>query len=190
VRLFFAVELPPEVRAAAAAAGRRLQAALAAGARDARWIPEENLHITLWFLGEVEPARLAALESATFPFSVAPFDIHLGGVGLFPPAGPPRVIWMGIRSGGEGLAALHAELSDRLPPLGFKAERRRFAPHLTLARVRDRPAHGGAQAVRRTSGAERADAGVARVEAVSLVRSRLSPRGAVYLPVLRVPLGG
>jgi RNA 2',3'-cyclic 3'-phosphodiesterase len=192
MRLFFAVELAPAVRAAAAAAGRHLAAALDAVAPlEARWIPDDNLHVTLWFLGEVEGAQLDALHAAAaVPFATAPFDLRLGGFGVFPPLGPPRVIWMGIMSGADGLQALHAGLSVRLQPLGFEPERRRFDPHLTLARVRHRPARGVWHAVRRTVAAHAPEAGVSSVGAVTLFRSRLSPRGAAYEAVLRVPLKG
>jgi RNA 2',3'-cyclic 3'-phosphodiesterase len=192
VRLFFAVELAPAVRAAAAAAARQLAAALDAATRlDARWIPDENLHVTLWFLGEVDEARTLALRDAmAVPFAMAPFDLRLGGFGVFPPSGPPRVIWMGITSGAEGLQALHAGLSVRLRPLGFEPEGRRFNPHLTLARVRQRPARDAGQAARRIVVAQAADAGVSPVEAVTLLQSHLSPRGATYDAVLRVPLVG
>jgi RNA 2',3'-cyclic 3'-phosphodiesterase len=192
LRLFFAVELAPAVRAAASAAGRRLARALDdAGGLDVRWIPEDNLHVTLRFLGEVDASRLGALhEVAIAPCGVTPFTIRVGGFGMFPPSGAPRVIWMGIMSGADGLRALHADLSARLLPLGFEPERRAFSPHVTMARFRQRPPRGAWQVARRAVAAQAVDAGAAPVEAVTLFRSRLSPRGAAYESVLRVPLGG
>jgi RNA 2',3'-cyclic 3'-phosphodiesterase len=192
VRLFFAVELDPAVRAAASAAGRRLAAALdAVGGLDARWIPEDNLHVTLWFLGEVDESGLEALHGvAAGPFAIAPFDLRLGGVGTFPPSGPPRVIWMGATAGATEIRALYGSLSARLLPLGYRPEGRPFTPHLTLARVRQRPARRVAPAVRRAILDDAPDAGGSRVDAVTLFRSRLAPRGAAYDPVLRVPLEG
>jgi RNA 2',3'-cyclic 3'-phosphodiesterase len=190
MRLFVAVELPRAVRAAAGAAGRRLAATLAPLRIDARWIPEGNLHITLWFLGEVPQTRLDALrEACREPLAITPFVIRLGGVGMFPPSGPPRVIWMGVIDRKDGLEALHAELSARLSPLGFEPDRRPFNPHLTLARIRARPPRASWVAARQAVATQAIDAGSSPVEAVTLFRSHLSPQGSAYESLLRVPLG-
>jgi 2'-5' RNA ligase len=190
VRLFVAVEIDPAVRAAAAAAGEALRARLD-HAVDARWIPEQNLHITLWFIGEVADERVPALlASLDAPFAVAPFDLEIDGLGAFPPSGPPRVFWLGVRRGGDALAALHGEMSRRLEPHGFIPERRPYSAHLTIARVRETGRRGGLAAVRRALSSGLSHAGTSRVTAVTVFRSRLSPKGASYEPVLRVPLNG
>ena len=172
-------------RAAAVAESLRTQL----GRRiDARWIPSANLHITLWFIGEVPDDRAEAiLRAIRPPFREAPFDIQLAGLGAFPPSGVPRVIWVGVQSGAEGLARLHVELAERLRPLGIEPERRGYSAHLTIARVKDVP--GGERAAVRTAfRALPAVAGRCRVAVVTVFRSRLSPKGAAYEPLLRVPL--
>ena len=189
MRLFLAVEISDTVRAAAAEAADALRHRIDV---DARWISPGNLHITLWFFGEVADAQVRALTSALdTPLPVAPFEIELGGLGAFPPKGPPRVLWLGVRSGHDRLAALHRELAARLSVLGFEPERRGFSAHLTLARVRElRPTAGGNSALRRALTEAPAAGGHSPVTHVTLFRSRLSPKGASYEAVLRVPLQG
>lgn len=191
MRLFIGVELDAPVRRAAEDVAIRVRErlhTLAPGLR-AGWVAPANFHITLWFLGEVSEVRAeaiaAALRASAFP--VAPFDLALDGCGAFPPSGAARVLWIGVRRGAAEMAALYAELGARLRPLGFEAERRGYSAHLTIARVKD-PARGTGPAVRQTLAATPADCGITRVTAVTLFRSRLSPRGATYEPLLRVPL--
>lgn len=190
MRLFAAVELDPAVRAAAAAAGQALRARLPRRFA-ARWIPEENIHITLWFLGEVDDTRMPALVSALEPpFGLPAFSLEIGGLGAFPPSGPPRVIWMAVGDGADGLLALHGLMAARLEPLGFAREDRPYRAHVTIARVRDPGGGGTHAAVRRVLAELPAPGGPSRVARVTLFRSRLSPKGSTYEPVLRVPLNG
>ena len=191
MRLFVAVEPSPPVRAAAVACAARLRDRLRRAGADhgIRWVPEQNLHLTVWFLGEVSDARSAAvLDALRTPVAVPPFDLHLAGAGAFPPSGPPRVLWMGVSRGIEQLSRAHDEIGARLVPWGFAAEGRAYSAHLTLARVKE-PPHGAARAaIRDILRDEAADAGTCRVTALTVFRSRTAPSGAVYEPVLRVPL--
>jgi 2'-5' RNA ligase len=192
VRLFVGIELDADLRARCASAGADLQERLR-GARaglDVRWVPEQNLHVTLWFLGEVPPERTSAIEQTLqSPSEVEPFVMDVSGVGIFPPSGPPRILWLGISRGADSLSACYAELSVRLAPLGFERERRPYHPHVTIGRVRDaeRGAGRGARAACREIDPH---PGSQKVPAMTLFQSRLSGRGAEYLPLLRVPLKG
>lgn len=191
MRLFVAVELEEHVRQAAATAADRLRRTLGRSAAfDARWIPEANLHITLFFLGEVADDRVDDVRAALDrPFAARCFVLDIGGAGAFPPSGPPRVLWLGVRDGAARLAALHDEVSTRLAAVGFEPERRAFSAHLTIARARDpRRPSGGHASVRAALRDARVDAGRSRVSAVTLFRSHLSPKGATYEAILRVPL--
>ena len=184
MRLFIGVELPDDVKARAARIAESLRETLE-GRVTARWIPPENLHITLWFIGEVADDRASAIASAVaLPFSTRSFDLDLRGAGAFPPHGTPRVFWIGIGQGQESMQTLYAELARRLQPLGFEPERRAYSAHLTIARVKDCPD----RLVRNLLRDADADAGRCRIDAVTIFRSRLSPKGANYEPLLRVPL--
>ena len=191
MRLFVAAEPTDPVRASAASAAERLRKRLdAVRASDGiRWIPAENLHLTVWFLGEVSDARAAAvLDALGPPLRTAAFELHVAGFGAFPPSGPPKVLWMGVRHGLDELARAHEEIGERLQPWGFLLEGRPFSAHLTIARVKD-PPHGAARAALRQALAhEPADAGHCRIDALTVFRTRTAPRGAVYERLLRVPL--
>jgi RNA 2',3'-cyclic 3'-phosphodiesterase len=190
LRLFVAVEIDEPVRIAAADAAERLRARLSRKDLhiDARWVAVDQLHVTIWFIGEVDEARAALVVSAMQPpFPCGPFDLHLTGFGAFPPNGAPRVLWLGVRAGQEGLRALHAETGARLRPLGFEAERRPYSGHLTVARVKNAP-RASARMVREALAGTPSDAGQTSVKAVTLFRSRVSSRGSTYEPIVRAPL--
>jgi 2'-5' RNA ligase len=191
VRLFLAAEPSAGVQAAARSCARRLRERLesARAARGIRWIPGGNLHLTVWFLGEVSDARAPAVfDALRAPLDVAPFDLHLSGFGAFPPSGPPGVLWMGVTGGLEALSRAHERVGARLQPWGFAAEGRAYSAHLTIARVKA-PPHGAARAaMRQALEREPADAGRCRITELTLFRSRTTPSGALYERLLRVPL--
>lgn len=191
MRLFVAAEPSGQVRLAAAECAARLRARLERqnAAKGIRWIPTENLHLTVWFLGEVSDARTSAVLDALRPALATPsFDLHLEGFGAFPPSGPPRVFWIGVTDGLSQLASAHDEVGERLQPWGFAPEGRAYSAHLTIARIKEPPQGAARAAIRTAVGEEPADAGVCRIDALTVFRSRTHPKGAVYEPLLRVPL--
>jgi RNA 2',3'-cyclic 3'-phosphodiesterase len=190
VRLFIGVEISDEMKEAAASVSERLQTALKRAGLHvaARWVPAANLHVTLWFIGEVDDARAASISGAlSRPFNVPPFTLRVGGLGAFPPSGNSRVFWIGITQGNESLAALHAELAVRLAPLGFEPERRAFSAHLTIARVKD-VTRGASTHIRRLLADMSADVGSMTVSTATLFRSRVSSKGSTYEALMRIPL--
>jgi 2'-5' RNA ligase len=189
VRLFVGLALDAPVRAAAATVSSRLERRLSSVARDfkARWVPPDNLHLTIWFFGEVPDAAAARLaDHLAAPLGLSPFALDVRGCGAFPRSGAPRVLWLGTAEGTTGMIDAHAALAERLAPLGYTPDARAYSPHLTLARVKD-PGRS-ARTVRETLSGEAASCGRMVVTAFTLFRSRLSPHGATYEPLLRVPL--
>jgi 2'-5' RNA ligase len=189
VRLFLAVELDEAVRRAAADTARTLAAALDRQGirRGIGWVAPENLHLTLHFLGEVdEPTARAVADRVSAPLSTAPFDLALAGLGTFPPAGPPRVIWLGVAEGAGDLAAVHGEVGRRLEGLGVPLERRPFSAHLTLGRIK---APLGPRLNDVLAGVSFVREARCRVDHVTLFESRLSPRGATYSVIATARLG-
>lgn len=129
-RLFVALELPAELR--------EQLAALRRGLPGARWVPEDQLHLTLAFLGEVEGPAFAAVKQGLNGVRSDPFELELAGTGRFPPRGQPRVLWAGVRDPAE-VSALAAEVRRCLARRGLPLDERRYAPHVTLARLRATP---------------------------------------------------
>jgi 2'-5' RNA ligase len=188
MRLFVGLEIDEAVRGRAAAIADAAAQVLSDWLV-VRWVPPENLHLTLWFLGEVAEIRAAAVLAALdkgFPFPS--FSLGLGGLGAFPSSGIPRVVWLGVRDGTDSIANIHGEIAARFQPLGFAAERRPFSAHLTIGRVKSARAGVSSRDIRPQWSVVPAEAGECRIEAVTLFRSRLSPRGAAYEPLVRVPL--
>lgn len=187
LRLFFAIELDDAVRRGAARIAADLSNALGADGRTAlSWVRADNMHLTVRFLGDTPARRVPPLVQAfETPLATPPFDVHLAGLGTFPPRGPNRVIWLGV-SAQERLAAIHREVEDRLAALGFEREERPYHAHLTLARVRGRL---GPQAPSIIAGTATAGLAASAVRELTLFESRLSPRGAAYTALCRTTLG-
>jgi 2'-5' RNA ligase len=189
VRIFIGIELEDSLKAACGEAARELQERLRAARVNlqVRWIPEHNLHITLWFLGDVNDERAAAIvERLRLRWPVPPFTLTAAGAGAFPASGPPRIVWLGVTGGAKRMAELYQELAVRLPALGFEAERRPYSPHISIGRVKE--AGRSAARARSILGEAGVHPGSCRIGAVTLFQSRLSPAGARYEPLLRVPL--
>ena len=131
MRLFVALDIPESVRAALV----ECSAALAKTCRTARWVRLEGAHITLKFIGEVPEERAEEIRAALGEIrGFTPVELHFAGLGFFPNAKRPRVLWAGIEAGPE-LAQLAAAVEDRVAKLGIEREDREFRPHITLARL-------------------------------------------------------
>ena len=138
LRLFLALALAEEQRAALAALRREFPGALDSCAR---WSPAANLHLTMRFLGDWPAARLPELRAALAALRAEAAPVRLRAPGCFPARGRARVLWAGIEPA-AALSACHAEVTRLLRPLGFPAPARAFAPHITLARFRPPLARG------------------------------------------------
>jgi 2'-5' RNA ligase len=181
VRAFFAIELGEPARRAAADVARRLRAS--PGGDGVRWVRPEALHVTLRFLGDVEPARVAPLagRAARDLAAFRPFVLRLGPAELFPTPSRPRVVALGLEPA-VALAELAAAVERAVVAEGFAPEPRPFRAHLTLGRVRDRRFPSVA--------ALEVPAAEVAVEEAVLFQSELSPEGSRYTPLGRMPLGG
>jgi 2'-5' RNA ligase len=184
MRLFIAVEMDRAVEDAAREVIDELRNRVARLAPRARitWSAPERLHVTVRFIGDADESKTHAIRSALGPTIDAPrFDLLVEGVGAFPPKGPPRVFWAGLTDGRDGLLEVERAVSQRLETL-VPAEDRPFAPHLTLARVKE-PA-GLSRATLFESLTTR-QFGTVHVDAITLFESRLSSQGATHVPLQR-----
>jgi 2'-5' RNA ligase len=132
VRVFVALDIPEEVRAALGALVARLRPV----SRAARWTRIEGVHLTLKFIGEIQPEKIEAIQASLaqirFP---RPIGMKFHNVGFFPNERRPSVFWAGVETDAE-LGGLAAAVEASLEPLGIAKERRTFSPHLTLARFK------------------------------------------------------
>lgn len=130
-RLFIAIDPPEDVR-------DQLKQ-ICYGLPSARWFDEDQLHITLRFLGEVDGGVFADIRQALAEVSAAPFKVTIKGVGYFPPRQDPKHLWAGIEKNDQ-LNHLRNKIESTLVRAGLPAEGRKFVGHITLARLKDTPA--------------------------------------------------
>jgi 2'-5' RNA ligase len=189
VRAFFAVNLASEVRGRIGEVEESLRSTLRG--EPIGWVRPEILHLTLRFLGETPHDQLEAVrqaaENAARTWSA--FRLALRGLGCFPEARRPRVIWVGVSEPSGALARIASDLESIARSSGFKPETREFRPHLTLGRVRDRLSPEGLGALSAALKAHaQTDFGVSFVDAVHLMRSQLRPAGPEYTPIVALAL--
>ncbi|MEX1248484.1 MAG: RNA 2',3'-cyclic phosphodiesterase [Anaerolineales bacterium] len=190
VRTFIAIEMPKVLQRALDKASVNLRRQMAD--LPIRWLRTDNIHLTLKFIGETSeeiiPRIVAIIEEQAS--KVTPFEIQLGGLGVFPNPRKPLVLWVGVQAPAT-LLRLQQGIEVGLTQLGIAAEERPFHPHLTLGRVRRD--HRVANLKRMgelmvAAGLEPSPS--ALIDSVTLFRSDLKPGGSVYNPLSRNPLLG
>ena len=180
IRSFIAVELPSGLKNELAELETQLKKA---SPPVVKWVDPNSIHVTLKFLGEIFEASidelmLAIEESAQ---GILPFQLEVRGVGAFPNLERPQVLWTGVKGELEKIAQLQKRIESNTEQLGFPRESRVFSPHLTLGRVRDEAGPNE----RRRLGKLLADTTFTAlhnvdVDAVNLMKSQLTPGGAIY----------
>jgi 2'-5' RNA ligase len=176
IRLFVALGLPATLKTQLSL--------LAGGIPGAKWVPPENYHLTLRFIGEVEPWRAQEVDDALAGIRAPGFALSLRGLGIFEKGGRISALWVGAEKN-DGLAFLQGKVETALQRAGFEPERRRFAPHVTLARTeRAAPekliAHVQAHNLFR--------APPVQVEHFTLYSSHLGKEQALYVPEVEYDL--
>ena len=178
-RLFVALQLPEPLR--------QEVLALQSGLRTARWLTEDGLHLTLAFIGEVDGSAQRRVEAALEVVTGPALRMELHGLGCFPPRGALRVLWTGASPKTE-LVSLARVVRNALGRAGIAPERRKFVPHVTIARFRQPPraaeleGYLGAHSLFRTSPAD--------VASFHLFSSTLRSSGARYTMEATFPLTG
>lgn len=131
-RLFIAVDLPDTIK-------QNLEA-MFFGIPGAKWVEPDQIHLTVRFIGDVDGALFHDIKNILNEIKLAPFDLHMKGMGHFPPRGAPRVIWAGIERS-ESLQLLRKKIDAALIKIRVGPENRKFSPHITLARLKNTPQH-------------------------------------------------
>jgi 2'-5' RNA ligase len=186
IRSFIAIPIAPAIRKAA----DRLVQQLQRPQDRMKWVPNEHLHLTLKFLGDVDnteiPQLCDVIRHCCQPLSPFPLDVR--GAGGFPTAERARVVWAGIAEGGEALVPLVGALETHLAELGFKPEARDYVPHLTLGRARGGSRRGDPDLAARIDAARDFELGRMEADRVCLFASYLDKQGPTYHVMATIPL--
>lgn len=184
MRVFIAIELPNEVKAALTALQNELRQTRA----DVAWTKADNFHLTLKFLGEVETDLISNITNACreAAANASVFSLQVKSTGVFPNVKQPKVLWAGLGGELDKLQALHRQLDANLHALGFAKETRAFNPHLTLGRVKSLK---NVAAV--TAKLLMADLPALPFSVSELVvmQSQLHSAGSIYTPLVHCKLG-
>jgi len=145
-----------------------------------RWIPASNIHLTLRFLGDIDPSRVPGISAGMDAAAqkVPPFSLTADGPGVFPNLRQARVIWIGLSGHLDRLQQLRAGLETGLAECGFREETRPFRAHLTIGRTRQRVPAPDIAAMLASLKESVSDS--FEVDRITLYQSTLKPTGAVY----------
>jgi len=182
IRAFLAIDPPAAVRDGIAAIQNRLRKIVTG---EIRWANPAGIHLTLKFFGNISEDDMNTIASAVSPIAAGrkPLPLDIGTAGFFPDAKRPRILWLGTGGDVNGLVTFQAAIEDGLAVRGFAKEERPFRPHLTIARIKSPRGMTGASQLAENRNDYRAGSFVAG--GVSLFRSTLSPKGAVYTELAR-----
>ncbi|MEL0105677.1 MAG: RNA 2',3'-cyclic phosphodiesterase [Rhodospirillaceae bacterium] len=177
MRLFIGLALPENIRSTLSA--------VQSGLPGAKWVKPENFHMTLRFIGDTERRVAEDIDSSLSDIRVPAFDMKLSGLGCFETKGRVRSLWVQVLKS-EPLKRLHEKIESAVVRTGFEPERRKFKPHITLARFK-----GGASSDRIGMFMETHN-GIQiesfTVNQFTLFRSHLGGEGSVYEPLAEYEL--
>ena len=178
IRSFIAIALPTLVRRNAV----RLIDRLSESGDGVKWVPKDNLHLTLKFLGDVDntevPSVCKVLREVCREFE--PFDLSFAGTGGFPDVSRPRVLYAGVNDPTGSLTSMVTAMEKRLADLGFKPEPRDYTPHLTLGRSRGGSRRISPDVIRQLQDCDEVVLGEMLVENIQLIASFLEKDGPTY----------
>jgi 2'-5' RNA ligase len=190
IRTFIAIELPEAVKGEL----MKLEASLKMKCPDVvKWVDPAGIHLTLKFLGDVAAGQVdeitLGMEEAVL--GMTPLRLEVQGIGAFPNLNRVQVVWVGMRGELDRLAQLQRRIESNMEHLGFPKEERAFTPHLTLGRVRY---YAGPEDRKKLGQVLSATVFPVSqpftVEAVHIVKSQLTPKGAIYSILNSVILKG
>ena len=179
IRCFVAIEIPETIQMLLTSTQEELRKYI----RGASWVKRGNIHLTLKFLGDVAPNQISVIKNVIEQVTDtrSPFSMELGGIGAFPNLSRPRIIWAGVKTGADEVAAIAREIDVGLGRHGYERDKKSFRPHLTLARLKRRvnlkPLVDVFQHYDTINGARMI------VKQIRLVQSNLRRSGAVYTPL-------
>ena len=188
IRSFIAIELPDELKSELVQLEARLKSI---DQPFVKWVDPYSIHLTLKFLGNVAADRIGditgAMEEATQ--GISSFHLQIRDLGVFPNLRRVQVAWVGLGGEIDKLALLQQRIESSLETLGFTPESRKFVPHLTLARVRNRASLNERQRLGELISSTSFDTvHKIKIDSISLMRSQLTSEGAIYSRISLVRL--
>ena len=186
IRSFIAIQLAPDVNRHSTRMLQRLRQS-----NDGiKWVPADNLHLTLKFLGDVDNTEVPGVCNVIHRVCShhAPFHLDFGGTGGFPSLERPRILYAGVNDASGTLTKIVSQLETSLAELGFKQEPRDYIPHLTLGRTRSNSRLANSDVIARLAAEENTVLGGMLVTSLQLVASFLDKSGPTYQIMDTVPL--
>ncbi len=168
IRLFIAIDIPETIRKEVQGMGRSIP--------NARPVPGDQLHLTLKFIGEVEGSKFLDIQEILEKITQPKFSLCLKGVDTFPPRGTPRILWAGVEPVKSAIA-LRNSIERELAAINIPREKKKYTPHLTLARLRNSPIPALQQFL---AGNAFLQTSVFPIETFNLYSSQLSQKGAIH----------
>lgn len=187
IRTFIAIELSDEIHQKI----KEIQSEIRSSIQSRiSWSKPENIHLTLKFLGDVSLDKIESIKKNLKKVGRmhSPFEMSFGGIGTFPNFRRPRVIWLGVDRGAEQVIKIVSSIEMAMKKLGFQPERRKFTPHLTLGRVKQR----GVNLKKIEPDLKKYDKPnipIVQVDRLALIKSELYPSGAIYTALEQFVLG-
>ena len=180
------MEIPEDIRRQLSS----VQSELKESHADVKWVRPESMHLTLKFMGEIDPVLVDDIREAIGPIveDTSPFPIAVKGLGCFPRLNQPRVVWAGLSDGNGEMAELQKTVEKGVEALGFRPEGKPFNPHLTLGRVRS--VRGKDRLISQVRKLGEISLGNFLVDAVVQFKSELHPTGARYTKLWEIALSG
>ena len=188
MRVFIAIELPQKTLDVIEKQTARLRQTV--GNDVIRWVPTQNIHLTLKFIGDIAASHAEFLKQMLMREAAShlQFDMQIGGLGSFPNSRMPRVLWVGLRAPVD-LSSLHKGIEAGASRLGYKKEESTFSPHLTLGRARQNADPKEITKVRAALDTiQLGNIATARVDSVHLIKSDLQSGGSIYTNLFSAPL--
>ncbi len=183
-RIFFALEMQPEIRRGLAELSGRLQKAVKFTPARISWVPPENFHVTLYFLGDTPQKKAEELASLLQEAAagIPPFRLDIRHLGVFPSAGrlPPKVLWAGVHRPPDAVHELRDHCASIIAKAGLPVPDQNFTPHITMARIKSTKGLGPFRQQIRTY--EHVKIGHNPVDHVTLMESITGKGPARYLP--------
>ncbi|MGA1871313.1 MAG: RNA 2',3'-cyclic phosphodiesterase [bacterium] len=180
IRSFIAILLPENIKLNLDELSQKLKNNLDSTSTKISWIRSESIHLTLKFLGTIDPAQVKPIlqKLNDIACTTQPFSITMEGLGVFPNFSHPRVLWVGIKEGAKEICHLQRRVEEKMKEVGFTIEKKEFNAHCTLGRIKSIQSRG--VIARAFHAIENQKIGVMEVNKINLMKSTLLASGAVY----------